>query len=132
MKRIGGRIKELRTKLGLTQEQVGAAIGVSQKAISLLENDPERVPQSDTLSKLARYFQVDAEWLLTGKGQQSPVSSLTAEESELVLLFRAISAAGKDYILVRTRDIYRGEYERTQHETSEKPSSDRPAKREGH
>lgn len=116
----------------LSQAQVGKAAGVSQKAISLLENEPERIPQSDTLTKLARYFQVDPEWLLTGKGQQSPVSSLSPEESELVLLFRAASAAGKDYVLARMRDIYRDEYERKTHEAASPAPSDRQPDRGGH
>lgn len=116
----------------LSQAQVGKAAGVSQKAISLLEREPERIPQSDTLSKLARYFQVDPEWLLTGKGQQSPVSSLSSEESELVLLFRAASAAGKDYILGRMRDVYRDEYERYTREKTAAAPSDRPSTRDEH
>lgn len=116
----------------LSQAQVGKAAGVSQKAISLLENEPERIPQSDTLTKLARYFQVDPEWFLTGKGQQSPVSSLTPEESELILLFRAASAAGKDYILGRMRDVYRDEHDRHAIDKAKPGPADRPAKHGDH
>lgn len=114
---IGKRIKKLRTDLGLSQREVSERVGVTQEAISGLERFPERVPNSDTLQRLAKFFQVDAEWLLTGKGQQSPISSLTEGESELILLFRAMSQAGKDYVLGRARDIYRDEFAKPEEES---------------
>lgn len=107
---VGQRVKELREARGLSQTQVAVFCDVSQKAISLLENDPNRVPQAQTLKMLAQLFEVDRDWLLTGKGPRNPVSSLTDEESELLLLYRAVSDAARAYILDRVRVIHRGEY----------------------
>jgi transcriptional regulator with XRE-family HTH domain len=112
MEKLGTRIKKLRKKLELSQRQVAERIGLTQEAVSQLERFPDRIPSSDTLSNLAKFFQVDPEWLLTGKGQQSPISSLAPEESELILLFRAVSPAARDYLLARVRDVYRDEYDR--------------------
>lgn len=36
---IGNRIKELRQELSLSQEKLGALIGVSQKAVAFWENN---------------------------------------------------------------------------------------------
>lgn len=112
MRTFGDRLKKLRTDLELSQTDVAKAVGVSQRAISSLEQVPDRLPAADTLRRLAAFFQVDAEWLVTGKGQQNPVSTLTPEESELLLLFRAISPAGRAYVYGRLQDIYRDEFER--------------------
>jgi transcriptional regulator with XRE-family HTH domain len=121
MRTFGDRLKKLRTDLELSQQQLAKALGVSQRAISSLEQIPDRLPSADTLRKLAAYFQVDAEWLVTGKGQQTPISTLTAEESELLLMFRAISSAGRAYVVGRTQDVYRDEYERANRESPELP-----------
>jgi transcriptional regulator with XRE-family HTH domain len=121
---FGERLEKLRTDLNLSQEAVAQAIGKSQRAISALETTPGRLPSAKTLQALAAFFQVDAEWLVTGKGEQHPVSALTGEESELLLLFRAISPAGRAYILNRTQEMYRDEFERhpnrVKHDSPEK------------
>lgn len=118
MKKFGDRIKELREGLELSQREVAEKIGITQEGISQLERLPNRVPLSDTVQRLAKFFQVDPEWLLTGKGQQSPISSLTPEESELILLFRALSPAAQTYVLGRAREVYRDEYDRKESQGS--------------
>lgn len=112
MRTFGDRLKKLRTDLELSQQELAKAVGVSQRAISSLEQIPDRLPAADTLRKLAAFSQVDAEWLVTGKGPQNPISTLTPEESELLLLFRSISPAGRAYVVGRTQDVYRDEFER--------------------
>lgn len=107
---VGQRIKQLREARGFTQVYVAAHCGVSQKAISLLENDETRTPLSRTLRKLAHLFEVDPDWLLTGKGPRNPISSLTDEESELLLVFRTLSSAGQTYLLARAHEMHRDEY----------------------
>ena len=110
MSYVGQRIKELRTARGLSQQQVADFCNVKQKTISLLENDPNRVPRTQTLKALCKLFEVDQDWLLTGKGPRNPVASLSDDEAELLLLFRAVSEAARAYILDRVRVIHRGEY----------------------
>lgn len=107
---FGERLKEIREARGLSQTQVATFCGVTQKAISLLEKDPNREPKLATLKKLAELFEVDPDWLLTGKGPRNPVSSLTDAEAELLLLFRAISATAKLYVLDRVRIVHAGEF----------------------
>lgn len=109
MSYVGKRVEELRTGRQLSQGEVAQAVGVTQKAISLLENDPNRVPLSSTLQNLAHFFDVDPYWLMTGKGPKHPVSTLSEAESELLLLFRAISEPARAYIMSRVRLIHRDE-----------------------
>lgn len=129
-KTMSDRIRDLRLAFKMTQGQVGKAVGVTQEAISQLERFPDRVPSSETLQNLAGLFNVEAEWLLTGKGTQNPVASLTEEESELVLLFRALSPSGRAYILGRTKDVYRDEYQ-SRAAPPKEPPADNPRPRPG-
>ncbi len=63
---LGNRIYELRKKKGLSQKQLGEALGVSNKAVSKWETGAA-VPKTQTLVKLAGVFDISAEELLSGK-----------------------------------------------------------------
>lgn len=52
---IGNNIKRLRQNKGVTQEQLGEALGVSSQAVSKWENE-SALPDILTLPKLADYF----------------------------------------------------------------------------
>lgn len=110
-KSVGDRIRELRLDRKLSQEQLAKAIGIKQGSLTQLETGKSKAPASKTLTKLARVFEVDPEWLMTGKGPQHSVSALSERESELVLLFRLLSTEGQDYILGRARSVHRDEHE---------------------
>ena len=50
---IKTRLKEIREKKGLTQEELAAKSGVSRTIISYLENDRTECVKTSTLTKLA-------------------------------------------------------------------------------
>lgn len=54
---LGRRIRQAREKQGLSQEQLAAALGVGQRAISEIENGKQRLPVTD-LPELARALNV--------------------------------------------------------------------------
>lgn len=56
------KLKSLREERGLTQQEVGDAIGVSRVAISGYENG-EKKPKKENLKKLAEYFGVPIQYL---------------------------------------------------------------------
>ena len=53
VKNIKTRLKEIREKKGLTQEELSAKSGVSRTIISYLENDRTECVMTSTLTKLA-------------------------------------------------------------------------------
>lgn len=63
---LGNKIYELRKKKGLSQKQLGEALGVSNKAVSKWETGAA-VPKIQTIVKLAGVFDISAEELLSGK-----------------------------------------------------------------
>ena len=63
---IARRLKEAREYVGLSQEDVAAALGVARPAISLIEAGTRKV-DSVELSKLSRLFGRPAQYFLTGE-----------------------------------------------------------------
>lgn len=59
---IGTRIKEARTKIGLTQEELASNIGVTKGAIANYENGVS-TPKIELLFKLFTALQCDANYL---------------------------------------------------------------------
>lgn len=57
------RLKELRNKKGVTQEQVAKAIGIPANNYARYERN-ERNPDYDTLKLLATYFETSVDYII--------------------------------------------------------------------
>ncbi len=64
---IGKRIKELKQKLNLTSSEMAQQLGIPVRTIGSYERD-EAQPGAKFFSLLIDKFQVNANWVLTGKG----------------------------------------------------------------
>ena len=62
--RLGMKLKRLRAKRGLTQEELGRKVGVSYAYISMLESGAKTNPTIDTLKALAKALRVPVAELL--------------------------------------------------------------------
>lgn len=130
MDTFGERLRKLRVGRKFSQESLAKLIGIKQGSLTQLETGKSKGPSSKTLTKLARIFEVDPEWLMTGKGAQHSVSALGESEAELILLYRSLSPEGREYVLGRARNVHRDEYERKA-DTPARRSTDLP-KSTGH
>lgn len=66
MKTLGCRLKSLRKKMQLTGEEFGVKMNVSKPTVSLWESD-KRTPNAEMLQKIANFFDVSVDYLITGK-----------------------------------------------------------------
>lgn len=66
MKLLSDRIRFLRKKYGLSQQQLAQAIGVSQSAIAHYESNTRLNPKK--ILEIAEVFNVNPHWLAQGKG----------------------------------------------------------------
>ncbi len=88
------RLREERERLGLSQEKFGALGGVLKRAQINYEKG-ERNPDSAYLSAIAAAG-VDVLYVLTGQRSGSvPAPTLTADEREMLALFRSATLTGK-------------------------------------
>ena len=95
------KIKELRSEKSITQQEIASAIKISRSVISEYESGKSE-PTANVIIKLADFFGVSADYLLGRSDDlgnitvQSPTESqLTAEEKELLSLFRKMTSGQK-------------------------------------
>ena len=93
---IGTRLRDLRQKKNLRQEQVAAIIGVKKGAVSAYENG-SRQPSYDILISLARLYRASTDYLLGLTDTRNPdVSGLEEQEVEVLCELVSIMVAKND------------------------------------
>jgi transcriptional regulator with XRE-family HTH domain len=60
---IKERLKELRNERGINQRDLASYLNLSPSTIAMYETG-QRVPDAETLGKIADYFQTSVDWLL--------------------------------------------------------------------
>src|SRR5690554_2966220 len=60
---VGGRLKSLREKEGLTQQELADILQITRSALSLYETN-KREPDNETMKKFADHFDVTTDYLL--------------------------------------------------------------------
>lgn len=78
---IGSRIKQFRKIIGLKTKDFSSLIGISQGALSGLENEKSK-PSADTLSSIVQHTDINPVWLLTGEGEPCCVPSRDSDEQK--------------------------------------------------
>lgn len=65
---MNNRVRKVRKELGLTLEKFGKRLGVSNPAISKIENGQNNVSEQ-MIKSICREFNVNESWLRTGEGE---------------------------------------------------------------
>ena len=79
---LGSRLKALRQEKGLTQKEVAKLIGTTDVSIGRYEMDA-RVPKADILNSLAKLYDVEIDYLLTGKEEtEQPLNNRDKKDIE--------------------------------------------------
>ena len=86
---IGQRIRTLREQGGLTQADLGAAIGTSRTHLTNIEGGKGN-PGRELLVAIATHFGVSLDWLSEGSGEPRPTRTLDETEILLVQAFRRL------------------------------------------
>ena len=102
--RMGLRIKQARQQRGLSQVQLGKAVGLEGgSTISMIERG-ERNPSTRTLSELARVLEVSSAWLIDGVTPPGWTSGRRPEasryEAPLQRAVRSFEPGGLDPLLL--------------------------------
>lgn len=105
---IGENIKSLRESHGLTQAQLGDAVGVSDKAVSTWESG-KREPRMGAVEKLAAFFGVDKSELLFGASYKKTAAlagdGLSNDELKLVDIYRNVTEQGRQEMMAHAEYI---------------------------
>lgn len=99
----GERLTELRSKLGLSQEQMADELGVKRSTYAKWEKDTNKPTRK--LKDIAAYFHVTTDYILgrTDVGVQPPATpaaapSLTPQEQDLLRKYRTLTPASRDAV----------------------------------
>ena len=91
---MNNRIKELRKQLGLTQQEFADRLKLKRNTIATYEMG-KATPSNRTISDICEAYNVNREWLETGKGD---MFQKLDKKSELSAFFKkALSGESKDY-----------------------------------
>ncbi len=85
------RLQDLLDSRNLSQKQLAESINVRQNTISDWKNKGN-LPQGETAIKLAQYFNVSLDYLLTGEDKNN---ELSPDEIELLSLYKPLSRSNK-------------------------------------
>lgn len=75
---LGGRIRELRDDKDMSQKEFGKLFNLAESTIGMYERD-SRKPSYETLQKMADYFSVTREYLLSGEDKSINVDAIYEE-----------------------------------------------------
>ncbi|MGN0588814.1 MAG: helix-turn-helix domain-containing protein [Ruminiclostridium sp.] len=82
---FGNRLKTLRLKANMTQEQLAKKLGLTKSVISAYETDL-RLPSYDVLIHIAKIYNVTSDYLLgLEQKREIDLSGLTNDEIEALL-----------------------------------------------
>lgn len=83
METMGERIKKLRKEKKLNQEDLRKVLDVSQRTMSMIENNESDLSVKD-IEKLSIFFNVSINYLIKGKEEESTISETEQEIIQLV------------------------------------------------
>lgn len=103
---FGIRLKALRKERGITQEKLAEIINVDRSSIGKYEGKSKIIPSEEVRQSIADFFGVSVDYLMgkTDTRYPDPSDDLSAEEKELIGIFRTLNRKGKDSILKYARE----------------------------
>lgn len=92
------RLRELRKKRGLTQEELAKELELAKSSISMYENG-KRKPSFEVLEMFADFFNVNLDTLYGASPVSKDSFKCTPEEETMIKKFRRLTPTGKQSVL---------------------------------
>lgn len=109
----GERIRQLRIEHQMTQEELGAKVGVQKAAIYKYENGLIVNLKRSTLEKLAIVLETTPTYLMGMEDSEptaSPPPALTATQTVLLSIFNELNEEGQEKVITYAEDLNRTGY----------------------
>jgi len=98
------RIKEVRKTLGLSQRAFCKGIFLSQSFFASIEIGT-RKPNERVYELIATKYNVNKEWLLTGKGEMFSGPSPDIELEQLIDIYKELDPLFREYIMLQIKQL---------------------------
>ncbi|TYP72611.1 helix-turn-helix domain-containing protein [Paenibacillus methanolicus] len=86
---MGDRLRELRLRKNISQEEVAKQIGITRSAYSHYEIN-NRQPVYETLKKLAVLFNVSLDYIIGGEQSTKPDTQMMPEALEIIRILNSM------------------------------------------
>jgi len=80
------RLKELRSKKGITQEVLASALDIPESTVRRYESSDDNTPRRERLEKIADYFGVSVDYLLGRTEDPTPPAKKDKQPDELTTI----------------------------------------------
>lgn len=105
------KLKELRVKKGISQEELSELLDVSRQSISRYENGTSQ-PDFDKLLLLAKYFDVSIDFLLDNVSKEEIASPTNLEgKNKITIMSKIERKTSSFYKFVLSRTAWKKEYQ---------------------
>lgn len=105
METIGERIKNLRKIKKMNQEDLRKIIDVSQRTMSMIENNESDLSVKD-IEKLSKFFNVSINYLIKGTEEENTISKTEQEIIQLVRKDQDIKETLLKFLDAKKKAIY--------------------------
>ncbi|CUO19135.1 transcriptional repressor DicA [Faecalibacterium prausnitzii] len=118
----GERIRQLRIEHQMTQEELGAKVGVQKAAIYKYENGLIVNLKRSTIEKLALVLDTTPTYLMGMEDDEPQQTTLTSAQTSLLAVFNELNEEGQSKVIEYAEDLWRTGYykKRGSHELGSK------------
>lgn len=106
----GERIRQLRIKHQMTQEELGAKVGVQKAAIYKYENGLIVNLKRSTIEKLALVLDTTPTYLMGMEDDEPQQTTLTSAQTSLLAVFNELNEEGQSKVIGYAEDLCRTGY----------------------
>lgn len=106
----GERIRQLRIEHQMTQEELGAKVGVQKAAIYKYENGLIVNLKRSTIEKLALVLDTTPTYLMGMEDDEPEQITLTSAQASLLSIFNELNAEGQSKVIGYAEDLCRTGY----------------------
>ena len=100
----GKRIRNLRMKVGMTQDNLSEKLGITKNAYQKIERGANGA-KIDTLIELAEIFKVSLDYIVCGKQLQTVESMISGlNESQQAFILATVSSMIKNFGLMKDKE----------------------------
>ena len=103
---VRDRIKILRDALKLSQKDFGKRIYVSQSLLTEIESGNRKV-NDRTIQLIVSEYNVNKDWLLSGKGDMFSAPPPDMKKEKLLQIFEELDSMLQDYLLLQSKELLR-------------------------
>jgi transcriptional regulator with XRE-family HTH domain len=98
------RLKTVRHTLGISQKVFAKSIFISTSHLACMETGRRRIKDS-LIDSISKVYNVNKEWLLTGKGEIFDAQPPDVKAEELITIFKRLNKHFREYLLDHVRHL---------------------------